>query len=108
VLSTPLLTQPANAPTSQPPQAQIGYALQAIKATRARGPRAWVAAKPEAAEAFVAEVDARHAGQVWASGCRSWYLNRDGANFTLWPGSTAEYIWRLWRWDAGSYVHGEA
>jgi hypothetical protein len=25
---------------------------------------------------------------VWASGCRSWYLNASGRNTTLWQGAT--------------------
>jgi cyclohexanone monooxygenase len=28
---------------------------------------------------------------VWASGCRSWYLNAAGKNTTLWPGFTFTY-----------------
>jgi hypothetical protein len=28
---------------------------------------------------------------VWATGCTSWYRNREGRITTLWPGSTLEY-----------------
>ena len=42
-------------------------------------------------------------GTVWSSGCRSWYQQADGRNFTLWPYST----WRYWletrRVDAARY-----
>jgi hypothetical protein len=36
---------------------------------------------------------------VWATGCRSWYLDRFGNNTTLWPGSTIGYWWRTRRVD---------
>jgi hypothetical protein len=89
-------------------EAQIGYIVQAISKARARGPRAWVAPREGKLDGFVAECDSRHRGLVWASGCSSWYLNEAGENFSLYPGSTAEYIWRMRRFDSEAYIHGEA
>ena len=31
---------------------------------------------------------------VWQSGCRSWYLNANGTNSTLWPDFTVSYWWQ--------------
>ena len=31
---------------------------------------------------------------VWATGCKSWYLDTFGHNTALWPGSTIAYWWR--------------
>ncbi len=31
---------------------------------------------------------------VWQSGCRSWYLNANGTNSTIWPDFTFRYWWR--------------
>ena len=28
---------------------------------------------------------------MWASGCKSWYVNDSGKNTTLWPGFTFRY-----------------
>lgn len=88
-------------------EAQIAYAAAAIAAARAGGPRAWLAVRQEQLDAFVKEVDGAHAQQVWASGCRSWYLNDRGENFSLWPGSTVSYCWRLRLFDHESYTQGE-
>ncbi len=30
---------------------------------------------------------------VWQSGCKSWYLNPNGSNSTIWPGFTFGYWW---------------
>jgi cation diffusion facilitator CzcD-associated flavoprotein CzcO len=47
-------------------------------------------------------------GTVWSTGCRSWYQQEDGRNFTLWPYST----WRYWletrKVDAARYRFGRA
>ena len=48
-------------------------------------------------------MDRRTDGTVWDSGCKSWYLNAEGQNFTLWPGSTLEYLWRTRRFDVAAY-----
>ena len=37
---------------------------------------------------------------IWASGCRSWYLNADGRNVTTWPGFTFEFWARTRRLNA--------
>jgi cation diffusion facilitator CzcD-associated flavoprotein CzcO len=34
---------------------------------------------------------------VWMSGCRSWYLNADGTNSTIWPYFTVSYWWKTRR-----------
>lgn len=78
---------------------QIRYALQAITWVLADPDRAFVDVEQAACDAFVAEVDARHRPLTWGSGCRSWYRNQDGANWTLWPGTTAGYRWRVRRFD---------
>ncbi len=80
-------------------EAQIAYLLDAWRHIDRRGP---VDVREEALEAWIEEVDARHATRVWASGCDSWYLSA-GHNFTLWPGSTARYLWRTRRFDPEAY-----
>lgn len=48
---------------------------------------------------FTAEMLRRSRHTVWASGCRSWYLDRFGHNTAIWPGSTVAYWWRTRRVD---------
>jgi cation diffusion facilitator CzcD-associated flavoprotein CzcO len=50
--------------------------------------------KASAERAFNEWVRAKLSGTVWQTGCRSWYLDRDGRNRTLWPGFTFTYWWR--------------
>ena len=52
-----------------------------------------------AQDRFTAEMRRRSRHTVWASGCRSWYLDRFGNNTAIWPGSVVGYWWRTRRVD---------
>jgi hypothetical protein len=84
-------------------EAEIEYVLQALRMLRDDPTLDALEVTQQAHDAFVAEVDRRHGGQAWASGCRSWYLTEDGDNFAVWPGSTLEYRRRLRRFDRENY-----
>lgn len=62
---------------------QFGYALRLIEKLR-DGNIAEIAPKREAAERFNDEVRAALPGTVWATGCRSWYIDKHG-NIASWP-----------------------
>lgn len=52
----------------------------------------------EAQDRFNARIQARTSRTVWATGgCKSWYLNKNGKNTTLWPGFTVGFWWQLRR-----------
>jgi cation diffusion facilitator CzcD-associated flavoprotein CzcO len=45
-------------------------------------------------------------GGTWrdnTGGCKSWYLDAEGRNVTLWPDFTWVYAWQTRRFDAPSY-----
>ena len=59
----------------------------------------------EAEDAFVANVDRKMRRTVWlAGGCRSWYLDSTGRNFTLWPGFTFSFRSRVQKFDPSEYL----
>jgi hypothetical protein len=41
---------------------------------------------------------------VWASGCKSWYLDDKGNNPTLWPGFTVEFWLKTRKMDQSLYL----
>jgi cyclohexanone monooxygenase len=57
--------------------------------------------------AYNENLQRKHTGAVWASGCRSWYLDARGRNTTLWPGFTFVFRRQTARFDAGAYVVGK-
>jgi cation diffusion facilitator CzcD-associated flavoprotein CzcO len=75
------------------------YVLDCLDRGRS-GPRVTTAG---AQARFTEEMRARSRRTVWATGCRSWYLDRFGNNTTLWPGSVVGYWWRTRGVDEGAF-----
>lgn len=63
-----------------------------------------VEVKQEVQAAFNADLRRRMQGTVWSSGCQSWYLDKEGRNYTLWPGFTFSYRRITRRFDIDNYV----
>ena len=78
------------------------YVLGALRRMRRAGQKT-LDLLPEVQSKSYDAVQRRMKRTVWASGCRSWYMNAEGRNDTLWPGSTLEYWWRTLRFDAANY-----
>jgi len=88
-------------------EVQIEHAVDCIRHLRRSG-AATVEVRPEAQRAYNERVQRAFRGTVWTEGgCRSWYLDEQGRNTTLWPGFT----WRFWlrsrRMDPADYLLGE-
>jgi len=60
---------------------------------------------PAAQQTFTDEVDRLGEGTVWtAGGCQSWYLNEDGRNTNIWPGTTINYRRRTLHFDPAHHL----
>ncbi|MCA1218954.1 flavin-containing monooxygenase [Streptomyces sp. 8L] len=69
-----------------------------------RGRRAALDARPRAVHAWNEHVQERMARTVWnTGGCTSWYLDAEGRNTTVWPGTTAEFKRATLRVEASEY-----
>jgi hypothetical protein len=80
-------------------EAQLEYLLRVLAFLRAAGMAA-VEPRPEAEQAYLAEVERRMRPTVWAAGgCRSWYADPTGRISAIWPGLTVAYRRRLRRFD---------
>jgi len=71
-------------------ESQVHYVVECLKAMKSRNAQT-VEVKPEVQERFNDWVQKGLENTVWSSGCASWYLQDDGKNFTIWPGSTWRY-----------------
>lgn len=72
-------------------EAQVAHVIGALRRLRAHPGRV-LEVRPEAQALFRAETDARLAESIWArGGCGSWYLDGEGRNRTLWPGTVTGY-----------------
>jgi cation diffusion facilitator CzcD-associated flavoprotein CzcO len=83
-------------------EAQARYVTQALRALL-RGQAGAVEVRPSVQRAYNRQLQDRLAGTVWSTGCRSWYLDANGVNRTLWPGFTWRYWLRTRRLDPADY-----
>ncbi|WP_245177431.1 NAD(P)/FAD-dependent oxidoreductase [Geodermatophilus sp. DF01-2] len=84
-------------------EAQIGYVMEALEAMQRAGADA-LEVRRSAQDAYNAALQAELTDTVWnAGGCRSWYRDEHGRNFTLWPTHTFTFMRRLQRFDADAY-----
>jgi cation diffusion facilitator CzcD-associated flavoprotein CzcO len=71
-------------------EAQAHYVLEALAALNRHGAR-YMDVRADAQGAFNQKLHARMGRTVWATGCKSWYLDDKGRNPTLWPGFTFSF-----------------
>jgi cation diffusion facilitator CzcD-associated flavoprotein CzcO len=85
-------------------ESQIAYLLDALRTMDEQG-LATVEVRPEVQADFNAGLQSQLVDSVWnAGGCRSWYLDEQGRNTTVWPGYTWRFRQRTRRFDLGSYA----
>jgi cation diffusion facilitator CzcD-associated flavoprotein CzcO len=85
-------------------ESQANYLSAAVSYARDHG-FASVEPTTRAQEDFTAHVEALGAGSVWTTGgCRSWYLNDNGVNTNIWPGTTLEFRRRTLRFEPAHHL----
>lgn len=71
-------------------ESQVNFVLDAIKKMRSRRAK-FIDVKPEVQKAYNERIQQRLKGTVWATGCKSWYIAKNGKNTTVWPGLTVSF-----------------
>jgi cation diffusion facilitator CzcD-associated flavoprotein CzcO len=85
-------------------ESQVRYLVGALE-TMSRDGLATVEPRPEAQQAWNADVQHAMRRTVWSTGgCSSWYLDEHGRNTTLWPGTTFRFRRALRSFDPEKYV----
>ncbi|MDK1476035.1 NAD(P)/FAD-dependent oxidoreductase [Streptomyces sp. 549] len=73
-------------------EAQLAYLTDYVRQLDMLGGRAALDARPEAVRTWNVHLQERMKRTVWnTGGCDSWYLDANGRNTTVWPGTTAEF-----------------
>ncbi|MFE0327884.1 flavin-containing monooxygenase [Streptomyces sp. NPDC058960] len=73
-------------------ESQLNYMADFLRQLRVLGGRVALDARPSAVAAWNHKVQERMKRTVWnTGGCTSWYLDADGRNTTIWPGTTTEF-----------------
>lgn len=82
-------------------ECQIRLITQAIAEARRR--EASVTPTRRAQDTYNSKVQSGLSGAVWSRGCKSWYLDAQGRNITLWPGETFRFYESTRRLDPAEY-----
>ena len=84
---------------------QAEHVVRCLRELERRGAAA-IEVRGEVEARFNAGLQEKLKNTVWnAGGCRSWYLDKEGRNPTLWPGFTWQYRLRLLRFDPAAYEY---
>jgi cation diffusion facilitator CzcD-associated flavoprotein CzcO len=83
-------------------ESQVAYIVDAV---RQMAQKRWLAVEVSAdvQAAYNRALQTKHAGAVWQSGCKSWYLDRNGRNTTLWPDFTFRFRQQTTQFDPDAY-----
>jgi cation diffusion facilitator CzcD-associated flavoprotein CzcO len=71
-------------------EAQVHYVLAALERMDREGAH-FMDVRKEVQDTFNTRLKARMAKTVWATGCKSWYLDEQGRNPSLWPSFTFRF-----------------
>ncbi|WP_030193772.1 NAD(P)/FAD-dependent oxidoreductase [Streptomyces sp. NRRL S-87] len=85
-------------------ESQLNYMADYVRQLNVLGGRVALAARPSAVHTWNRKVQARMERTVWnTGGCTSWYLDANGRNTTVWPGTTGEFRRETRAVDLGEY-----
>jgi len=84
-------------------ESEVAYVIDALRELRRNGHRT-VEVRPDVQERYNRDVQRRMNGTVWSTGCKSWYLDEQGNNPTLWPDWTWRFRRRTARFNPQEYV----
>lgn len=84
-------------------ESQVNYVADAIATMKRRRIRS-VEVRTEAQEGFARMLQRKLSRSVWnTGGCSSWYLDKHGANTTMWPGFSFEFRRLTRKFDVDAY-----
>ncbi|MDZ4679798.1 MAG: NAD(P)/FAD-dependent oxidoreductase, partial [Saprospiraceae bacterium] len=67
-------------------EAQMNYVMQYLAFLERQPDNAGLDLKPEVQQSYNEALQQKFSGTVWASGCKSWYLDEHGNNPVIYPG----------------------
>lgn len=84
-------------------ESQMNYVMAYLDLLENQAEPSFLDVKPDVQTRYNEQIQQQLLGTVWASGCQSWYLNKQGRNTTLWPSLTATYRKQTRQLDANDY-----
>lgn len=84
-------------------ESQMNYIMDYLHLLEKQGENGFLDVRPEVQAQHNESLQAQFEGTVWSSGCKSWYMNAQGKNTTLYPRLTVQFRKELRKVDSGEY-----
>jgi len=84
-------------------EAQVHYVMKCLTLLRERATGV-MELQSDAQARFNRKLQKQMERTVWKSGCRSWYLDENGKNVTLWPGFSCDFWIKTRRVETRDYI----
>ncbi|MFD3000627.1 flavin-containing monooxygenase [Pontibacter toksunensis] len=84
-------------------EVQMNYIMQYIHYLEKNGKGLYLDVKEQEQLAYNERLLEKFKGTVWASGCRSWYVNKEGKNTTLYPRLVTAFKRQMRKFDPAAY-----
>ena len=84
-------------------ESQIKYVMETLNFMSSKNIKA-VDVKEEHQEKFYLISQKKLKRLSWGTGCNSWYLSKNGENFTIWPGFSTSYWWKTLKFPVNKYL----
>jgi cation diffusion facilitator CzcD-associated flavoprotein CzcO len=88
-------------------EGQLDYAVRGIS-TILRNDLRYLDVREEVQHRYNKHIQRRLANTTWMSGCRSWYLTKDGFNGSMYPGFATQYLRQMRDFRYADYYHAVA
>lgn len=85
-------------------ESQMAFVMEYLAELDNAAETASLDVRPEVQKRYNIDLQQRLKRTVWAAGCRSWYLNRNGRNTTVYPGLTWRYRRLTRRFHRNAYL----
>ncbi len=84
-------------------ESQMDYILKQIEFAQSLPNDQYLDVKPTIEESFNKRLQAKLSNTVWASGCHSWYINKNGLNTTIYPGLNRQFRKEMNQFEPSNY-----
>ncbi|CAN5403891.1 NAD(P)/FAD-dependent oxidoreductase [soil metagenome] len=84
-------------------ESQMNYIMDYLNLLEKQGENGYLDVRPEVQQQHNDSLQSQFAGTVWESGCKSWYINGQGKNTTLYPRLTVQFRKELRRVSSSDF-----
>lgn len=87
-------------------ESQVSYIMKYISSLKEQGENAYFDIQKSTQDAYNQRIQNKLKSTIWNSGCSSWFINKDGKNTVIFPGTLTKYRKLLHNFNSDKYMIG--